>query len=172
LEVGSVAELAADQPARPKKRVVVADYDKEWPKKFERVSRVVAQALGDVVVGIEHVGSTSVWGLAAKSIIDIDVIVPSAAEVPVAIERLAAIGYVHRGDLGIAGREAFSHPRVGPDGEPMPEQHLYVCPADGAEVRRHLAFRDYLRLHPEARERYAAVKREGARLHAEDRDTY
>lgn len=159
-------------PARAKKRVVVVEYDAEWPRAFERVRRVVAAALGDVAVGIEHVGSTAVPGLAAKPIIDIDVIAASAPEVAVAIERLAAIGYVHRGDLGIVGREAFSHPRVGRDGEPMPEQHLYVCQADGDEVWRHLAFRDYLRANPEARERYAAVKRKGARLYAEDRDAY
>ena len=164
--------MGEERGERPKRRVVVVEYDEEWPAAFERVRRVVAEALGEIAVGIEHVGSTSVPGLAAKPIIDIDVIVRSAAEVQVAIERLAAIGYVHHGDLGIAGREAFRHPRVGPDGEPMPEQHLYVCQADGEEVRRHLAFRDYLRRHAEAKERYAEVKREGARLHAEDRDAY
>lgn len=166
-----VGREATGPAGRPKRRVVVVEYDDAWPGAFERVKRVVAPVLGEVAMAIEHVGSTSVPGLAAKPIIDIDVIA-RPEEVETGIDRLTSIGYVHRGNLGIEGREAFSHPRVAPDGEPMPEQHLYVCRADGEEVWRHLAFRDYLRRHPEARERYAAVKREGARAHAEDRDAY
>src|SRR5688500_13075223 len=94
----SVAEVRAKKP------VELVEYDAGWSAAFERVKRVVREALGDVAVGIEHVGSTSVHGLAAKPIIDVDVIV-RPEDVGVAIERLGAIGYVHRGDLGIAGRE-------------------------------------------------------------------
>src|SRR6266540_5229473 len=92
---------------KPKKPVVVVEYDPEWPRVFERIRAAVAPALGGVAVAIEHVGSTSVSGLAAKTIIDVDVVVPTVADVAVAIERLATLGYVHRGDLGIPGREAF-----------------------------------------------------------------
>jgi GrpB-like predicted nucleotidyltransferase (UPF0157 family) len=164
------------QPLLPgKKPVVVVDYDPAWPAAFARlrdrlagVRDRLAGVLGDLATAIEHVGSTSVPGLAAKPVVDIDVVVPAAADVPEAIRRLAVLGYRHQGDLGIPGREAFR----GPPGDTLPPHHLYVCPAAGDELRRHLAFRNYLRTHPGAAARYAMVKREGARLYPADRDAY
>jgi GrpB-like predicted nucleotidyltransferase (UPF0157 family) len=98
------------------------------------------------------VGSTAVPGLAAKPIIDMSVVVPKAEDVPEAISALARLGYVHRGDLGVPGREAF-HPPAG--GFP---HHLYVCPSTSVALANHLAVRDYLRNHaPTARE-YGALK--------------
>jgi GrpB-like predicted nucleotidyltransferase (UPF0157 family) len=146
--------------------IVVTDYDPQWPTIFEALRDRAAAVLGHLALAIEHVGSTSVPGLAAKPIIDLDVIVRSPDDVLVAIERLATIGYVHRGDLGIAGREAFSQP---PD---LPDHHLYVCPLGGRELPRHLAFRDYLRTHPEAAEAYAALKRAAATRFPNDIDAY
>ena len=155
---------------RLKKPVVVAEYDPEWPRAFERLRAAVAPSLGDVAVAIEHVGSTSVPGLAAKPIIDVDVVVRTVEDVPVAIERLATLGYVHRGDLGIPGREAFGGPKEG--FLSTVAHHLYVCAVTGAELHRHVAFRDYLRMHPDALAEYAAAKREGARRTPDDRDAY
>src|SRR5271168_241502 len=102
--------------------VIVVDYDLQWAEVFAELRSTLAAALGGLAVAIEHVGSTAVPGLPAKPIIDIDVVVPSPAKVPEAIARLATIGYVHQGDLGIAGREAFASP---PN---TPAHHLYVCP--------------------------------------------
>ena len=150
----------------------MVEHDPNWPRAFETLRTRVAAALGDLVVAIEHVGSTSVPGLAAKPIVDLDVVVRTAANVPTAIERLATIGYVHLGDLGIPGREAFNRPSDATDGSPLPAHNLYVCAADGEELRRHLVFRDYLRCHPEAVSEYAAIKRQGARLFPGDRDAY
>jgi GrpB-like predicted nucleotidyltransferase (UPF0157 family) len=150
--------------------VVVVEYDPEWQRRFERLREAVAPALGDVAVSIEHVGSTSVPGLAAKPIVDVDVVVATAADVPVATERLTTLGYGHQGDLGIPGREAFSRPTEGVLSAVA--HNLYVCAADAAELQRHLAFRDYLRAHPDAVQDYAAVKREGARRTPDDRDAY
>ena len=90
---------------------MVAGYDPSWPGTFETLKSWILGAVGSVAVAVEHVGSTAVPGLAAKPIIDIDVIVATPAQVPLAIERLATLGYVHRGNLGIAGREAFCEPR-------------------------------------------------------------
>src|SRR5258705_12320222 len=87
--------------------VEVVDYDPRWPTRFETLRARIVAALGSLADSIEHVGSTSVPGLAAKPIIDIDVLVVSAIDVPEAIERLALLGYLHRGNLGIDGREAF-----------------------------------------------------------------
>jgi GrpB-like predicted nucleotidyltransferase (UPF0157 family) len=146
--------------------IIVTEYDPGWPAAFEALRARAAGVLGELAVAIEHVGSTSVPGLAAKPIIDIDVVVRSPDEIPAAIEALATIGYSHLGDLGIAGREAFRQP-PGP-----PEHHLYVCPLGGRELPRHLAFRDYLRAHPEAADVYAALKRAAALRFSNDIDGY
>lgn len=101
---------------------------------------------------MEHVGSTSVPGLAAKPILDIDVVV-EPADVPAAVSALESLGYEHRGDLGVAGREAFHAPDDGV------RRNVYACAAGTTHVRNHLAVRDVLRGRPDLRDEYAAVKR-------------
>ena len=105
-------------------------------------------------------GSTSVEGLSAKPIIDIDVVIKDSSYLNEAIKRLAVIGYEHEGDLGVTGREAFSYN----GSQPQPSHHLYVCPEDSPELTRHIAFRDWLRAHPVQAERYSEIKKKGARL--------
>ena len=146
--------------------VIIVDYDPQWPELFEELRAPVVAALGELVVIVEHVGSTAVPGLAAKPIIDMDVVVPSVADIPEAIRRLASLGYVHRGDLGIAGREAFTAPAG------KPRHHLYACALDSEELRRHRSFRDYLLTHLDEARAYEALKRAAARRFAEDRAAY
>jgi GrpB-like predicted nucleotidyltransferase (UPF0157 family) len=146
--------------------VIIVDYDPHWPDFFEELRAPVVAALGDLVVGVEHVGSTAVPGLAAKPIIDMDVVVPSVSDIPEAIRRLAILGYVHRGDLGIAGREAFTSPSG------KPRHHLYVCALGSEELRRHRSFRDHLLTHPEDARAYTALKKAAALRFAEDRAAY
>ncbi len=100
---------------------------------------------------VEHVGSTAVPGLAAKPVLDIDVVVP-AGDVDAAVAALESAGYVHRGDLGVPDREAFHAP------DDDPRRHVYVCRAGSLSVRNHLAVRDVLRRREDLREAYAAVK--------------
>ncbi len=133
--------------------IVIADYDPDWPRQFEILRDRFSAALGELPVAIEHVGSTSVPGLAAKPIIDVAMVVPSAADVPEGIRRLATIGYTHRGDLGVAGREAFDTP---PDTYP---HHPYLHASDGRELRRQIAFRDRLRRDEKVRNEYEQLKR-------------
>jgi GrpB-like predicted nucleotidyltransferase (UPF0157 family) len=111
-------------------------------------------------------GSTAVPGLAAKPVIDIDVLLKSASDLPLVIQRLASIGYVHRGDLGVTGREAF----YAPPGSP--KHHLYVCPPESQEYRRHLALRDYLRAHSAEAAAYGNLKRSLAARFRDDRAAY
>lgn len=151
----------ADAP----KTVQVAEYDPAWPARFQQLARRAAQAIGQRVMAVEHVGSTSVPGLAAKPIIDLAVVV-QPEDVPHAIERLAAIGYVHEGDKGIPGREAFRTP----PGEE--KHHLYVCVAGSRGVRDHLLFRDHLRAHPDLAREYAELKRRLAERHRHDSENY
>ena len=144
----------------------VARYDPAWPSLFCTVERDLHEALAGVpIVSIEHVGSTSVPGLAAKPILDIDIIV-KRDDVPAAIDALGRIGYTHRGDLGVTGREAFHAPDVDP------ARHVYVCIEGTLHLRNHLAVRQVLRENTALRDRYAAVKLELANDPAMDIDAY
>ena len=105
--------------------------------------------------------------MAAKPIIDIDVVVKKEKLNDV-ISALKNIGYIHEGNLGISRREAFAYEGK----EHLQQHHLYVCPEDSLELKRHLAFRDYLRVHPEAVNEYSKVKVEAAKLYPEDIDKY
>src|SRR6188508_3746065 len=100
--------------------IVVVDYDPAWSVIFESLRAQLWAVVADVALAIEHVGSTAVPGLAAKPIIDLDVVV-APGQVGTAIDRLSAIGYEHKGDLGVAGREAMRHPSG------SRRHHLYVC---------------------------------------------
>ena len=150
------------------KHVIVVPYDPKWAQDFETLERRIRAALGELAVGIEHVGSTSVPGLPAKPIVDIDAVIGSMADLPDAVSALAGAGWRWEGDLGIPGREAFAYE----GDEKLPAHHLYVCPADSAELRRHRAFRDWLRAHPRDALEYGRIKREGAALFLQDIDGY
>ena len=150
------------------KRVEVVPYDKRWVQSFLEIKAEIKEALGDLALTVEHVGSTSVEGLSAKPVIDIDVIIENETVLEAVISALAEIGYEHEGDLGIEGREAFRY--SGKDH--LQKHHLYVCPKDSPELRRHLAFRNYLRSNPAAAEEYGRIKAEGARLFPNDIDGY
>ena len=156
--------------------IEIVDYDPAWAGTFAGISAVVAAALGPLALRIEHVGSTSVPGLGAKPIIDLDVVIGSPRSLPLVVEALRTLGYSHDGDGGIPGREAFRREGVtvpaDGSGRAWPAHHLYVCPRDSGELRRHLRFRDYLRGHPDCAARYEALKRDLARRHASDIDAY
>jgi GrpB-like predicted nucleotidyltransferase (UPF0157 family) len=168
-------ELTADQTvavilertARERSPVVVVDYQHDWPALFERLATPLRRAVAHLdAATVEHVGSTAVPGLAAKPIVDIDVVLDSAADVPAAVEALRGLGYVYQGDKGIRGREAFMWP---PE---APAHHVYVVVAGSAPHRNHVGFRDHLRTHPEDARRYAELKGELAAAHAGDVAAY
>lgn len=144
---------------------MIVDYDPEWPAVFAWLrdrAGVVLRGLGH---RIEHIGSTSVPGLAAKPVIDLVVIV-SPTDVREAITRLVSIGYEHRGTLGVEGRDAFQ----GLTGDPP--HHLYLSPTDSEEIRAQLTFRDRLRADSDLASRYAMLKRSLAVQFRNDRMGY
>ena len=145
----------------------VVDYDPTWPDRFAALRAEYAAAMADAgvpVVGIEHVGSTSVPGLAAKPVIDCDIVV-AEPDVPAASEVLIGLGFSPVGDLGIPQRWAFKEPSR------LARTNTYVIVEGSLALRNHLALRDTLRANPELRDRYAAVKRRvGAR--ADNIDDY
>lgn len=148
------------------KHITVVDYDHAWPVVFETLRARLTVALGDVAAAIEHVGSTAVPGLAAKPVIDIDVVVRSPFDVPPAIARLEAMGYQHRGSLGIEGREAFRQPGG------LPPHHLYVCVAGNLALTNHLAVRDFLRASPDRAAEYGVLKKQLAAAAPQDGEGY
>ena len=149
-------------------KIIVLPYDKAWESAFEAIKKELTDALGDLIIGVEHVGSTSVRGMSAKPIIDIDVVIKDYSVFDEVVCRLGAIGYIHEGDLGITDREAFKYSEK----THLQKHHLYVCPQYSAELHRHVTFRDFLRCNPEAAKTYSSVKERAATLFPDDVDKY
>ncbi|HAS46200.1 MAG TPA: GrpB family protein [Microscillaceae bacterium] len=159
------------------KKVIVVDYDPAWAEQFEVLHKVLSKHLGSDFLAIEHVGSTSVKGLKAKPIIDLDIVIADNDEVrDRVIEKLDQLGYVHRGDLGIKGREAFKRPTdqvpETPENKTWFVHHLYVCKEGNLGLQNHLLFRDYLRAHPEEVKIYGDLKQTLAEKFPYDIDAY
>ena len=149
-------------------KVTVLPYDSAWKSAFEAIKKEIEGAAGDLILGVEHVGSTSVEGMSAKPCIDLDVVIRDVSVLEAVIARLADIGYIHEGDLGIPGREAFKYI----DKPHLQTHHLYVCPRDSRELHRHITFREFLKSHPEAVRQYSRVKETAAQLYPDDIDRY
>jgi GrpB-like predicted nucleotidyltransferase (UPF0157 family) len=133
--------------------VELVEYDPAWPRLFEREAARIGTALGDRVVLLEHVGSTSVPGLVAKPRLDIVLAVEDSADEPVYRPPLEAVGYV----LRIREPDWFEHRLL--KGR-APDVNLHVLSAGCPEIDRMLAFRDRLRANPADRDLYARTKRE------------
>jgi GrpB-like predicted nucleotidyltransferase (UPF0157 family) len=141
------------EPPKLAGKVQVVDYDPAWPGLFQREAERIRAVLGERVVQLEHVGSTSVPGLAAKPIIDIMLIVPDSSEEPAYVPDLEAAGYV----LVIREADWYQHRCFkGPD----TNVNLHVYSPGCPEIERYLIFRDRLRGHPDERAHYQRVKRE------------
>jgi GrpB-like predicted nucleotidyltransferase (UPF0157 family) len=146
--------------------VIIVPYDPAWPERFIQIRDEIAAALGPIALGIEHIGSTSVPGLAAKPIIDIDVVIPVESALSLVIGKLSKLGYGYEGERGIEGRHAFAQPSR------LPRHHLYVCAAGNPELKRHIAFRDYLRANPDAAQAYGLLKQRLSDRFGSDRESY
>jgi GrpB-like predicted nucleotidyltransferase (UPF0157 family) len=136
--------------------IVLVDYDPAWPRLFEREAARIRSALGDRALQVEHTGSTSVPGLAAKPIIDVVLVVADSADEPAYVPPLESAGYV----LRIREPDWFEH-RLLRGTEPAANIHVFS--AGCAEIERMLLFRDHLRRNDEDRELYERTKRELAR---------
>ena len=133
--------------------ITLAEYDPHWPSLFEREAERIRTALGDKVLRLEHTGSTSVPGLAAKPIIDITLIVRDSADEPSYVPPLEAAGYA----LRIREPHWLEHRLLkGPD----TDVNLHVFSEGSVELDRMVGFRDWLRAHPEDRDLYERTKRE------------
>jgi GrpB-like predicted nucleotidyltransferase (UPF0157 family) len=156
--------------------IEIADYSPMWPIAFEGLNNLYQEKLNGLYKTIEHVGSTSVPGLAAKPVLDIDIVVEATADLTTIIQKLSALGYQHVGDRGIPGREAFKRlddmVPYGAGKTKWMEHHLYVCREDSTSLKNHLTLRNYLRANPSAMNEYAALKRKLAQAHPTDMNAY
>jgi GrpB-like predicted nucleotidyltransferase (UPF0157 family)/GNAT superfamily N-acetyltransferase len=182
-QLKAIVQDEADRGLDPARRVVmryrvpslglesgvvrVVPYDPEWPRVFAVEARCLVAALQPIPLVLEHTGSTSVRGLAAKPILDILAGFAEGAGAPIEayIARLVDCGYVHRGEQGIPGREFFRR------GEPR-AYHIHLTRIGSQFWREQLAFRDYLRTHPAIRDEYARLKNELAAKFPRDRGAY
>lgn len=132
--------------------IVVEAFNPEWANQFQSLKALIWPVVRDWSLSLEHVGSTAVSGLAAKPILDMDVVVGDLKSLQKVIQSLETVGYVHRGNLGIEGREAFRSP----PGSIL--HNLYACTKDCVALKNHLFLRDYLGSNPIARDRYSRLK--------------
>lgn len=159
-----------------RKKIVIHDYNPAWTLEFDALKAIFIKHIVGEIIGVEHVGSTSIPGLKAKPIIDIDIVVSDKNQLKIVIGKLEKLGYRHVGDLGITGREAFKRkdsktPDTGSKRSWM-KHNLYVCIQGSIGLANHLNFRDYLRAHPEKTVEYSKLKQKLAKEFTYDIDAY
>ncbi|KAI0855506.1 GrpB domain protein [Xylaria cubensis] len=147
-------EIISTRPPKPPK---IVEYRSEWPAMYAEVERRIRQALGDRVILIQHVGSTSVPGLPAKDVIDVDLVVADPGDEESYVPDLQAAGFQF-----ILREPAWYQHRFFHFEEPY--TNLHVFGSDSAELVRHRLFRDWLREHEDDRNRYTEMKREAAEV--------
>jgi len=150
------------------KQVTVFPYDPQWPAAFERGAAEVNAALGESLLAIHHIGSTSIPGIHAKPIIDMLAVAGDLSEVDQRAQRMQEIGYVAMGEFGIPGRRYFRRDNAA--GVRTEQVHAFA--ANSPHIRRHLAFRDFLRSHADLAQEYSELKQHLARAHPFDLEAY
>jgi GrpB-like predicted nucleotidyltransferase (UPF0157 family) len=151
-------------------------HDPSWASEFGRLRSVYIATLGNLACAIEHVGSTAIQQIAAKPILDIDIVIAGESDLPAVTKKLEKLGYWHNGNQGIPGREAFKRrdEKVPYTEEPITwmNHHLYVCVRGSRELVRHILFRDYLKNEPKARAAYESIKKDIEARSNGDRKVY
>jgi GrpB-like predicted nucleotidyltransferase (UPF0157 family) len=135
-------------------RVEVVPHNPEWKGEFERESQLIARAMGDIIVTIHHIGSTAIPGVYAKPIIDFLVEVQDITRVDERNAVMQALGYEAMGEFGLSGRRYFRKDNQ----QGIRTHHVHTYVADSPEIKRHLAFRDYMIAHPEDAQKYSELK--------------
>ncbi len=149
---------------------LVEKYNPEWTKWFEEIKAFLGEKISQTCIRIEHVGSTSVPGMTAKPIIDLILVIESQ-DFGELKELLAERGYYHEGDQGIKDREVFKLKDTSIISL-IPRHHLYVCPEHSAELKKEIAFREFLRRSKEYAERLSELKWSLAEAFNNDREAY
>lgn len=161
-DVVAPMEMLASRPAR--RGLHIVEYNPSWAKDFFDLRSRIRDALGPAALDIHHVGSTSVPGLSARSVIDVDLVVADPADEASYVPALEAAGFT----LYFRQPAYYGHRFLGCQ---APDTNIHVYGPDCPDVARHLIFREWLNEHPEDRDKYAAVKREVAVVAEEKGET-
>ena len=150
------------------RKVEVVPHNPEWQRAFELEAQYVSSSLSDNVIEVYHIGSTSIPGIYAKPILDLMVAVRSIIQVDLHNSAMAAQGYEAMGEYGIPGRRYFRKDNAAG----IRTHHVHVFEAGSDHIQRHLAFRDYMRAHPDEAQAYSDLKRQLAKAHPTDIEAY
>jgi GrpB-like predicted nucleotidyltransferase (UPF0157 family) len=150
------------------RKVEVVPHNSKWRDIFDVESKSIADALGENVVNVHHIGSTAIQGIYAKPIIDLLVEVKDIVKVDGQSSSMESLGYEAMGELGIPGRRYFRKDNQ----EGVRTHHIHTFKVSSEQVKRHLAFRDYMIAHPEDAQRYSELKRRLAREYPTNIDGY
>ena len=149
------------------RKVKIVRYDPDWPRLFVVEAETLRSVMGNLVSEIHHVGSTSIPGAAAKPIIDMIPVVTDISLVDSLNDRMAAIGYVAKGEYGISGRRFFIKETNGER-----SHHLHIFQQGNPEIARHVAFRDYMIAHSDELVEYCRLKSDLAARFHQDIESY
>ena len=154
--------------------MLIQEYKKSWIDDFNNIKKVISEALAGLKISTEHIGSTSIPELVAKPIIDVDVVFYETSEFDELKVRLDKIGYYHNGNQGVIDREVFRRYTTSNKHDVLDfiAHHLYVCPANSEELRRHILFRNYLVANEDAKIQYQDLKYRIAAEAGQDRKRY
>jgi len=150
------------------RKVAVVPPDLLWQGMFEAESQQLSRSFGDNAIAIHHIGSTSIVTIYAKPIIDILVEVTDLEKVDERNHSIASLGYLAMGEFGIAERRFFRKDNLAG----IRTHHVHTFETGSPQVDRHLAFRDYMRSHPEAAQKYSQLKRQLAQKYPNDIEKY
>lgn len=153
------------------KKIVIEDYNENWKTEFEKAQKFYEELLVGLEIEIVHVGSTSIEGLAAKPILDIDIIVNDEETSEKVISKLESVAYTHIGDAGISGREVLKY-NENNEHITWIDHHLYVCLRSSENVENHLLLKRHLENNREAIEEYNQLKKKLAKKYPYDIDSY
>ena len=148
--------------------VKVVDHDPDWAARAAEACQAARNACSELLVDVQHVGSTAVSGLPAKPILDIAAAVVTFDAMPELVRRLVGIGYRYRGDHGDAGGHLF----VADSAAGIRTIHMHVVEQSSSQWRDYLRFRDLLRRRSAIRKQYAELKRDLASIYKDDRESY
>lgn len=153
------------------RKIEVVPYNPIWNEEFNKSKQFYEELLSDLEIKVEHVGSTSIIGLSAKPILDIDIIVEDEKTRLSVIQKLESVGYSHLGTMGVEGRDAFSYEEDNPKITWM-DHHLYVCMANSINLKNHLLLKKHLENNKEAVRKYSELKKKLAEKFPNNIDAY
>ncbi len=150
--------------------VIIVDYNPQWPQMYAQEKARIQDAIGEYLIDLQHVGSTSIPGLSAKPIIDIMAVIRDISLVEQCVKPLETLDYLYRGEGGIPGRHFFHKPiDISHTGRTY---HMHMVEKGHDQWAMYQLFREYMLLHPESVREYDRLKRELAVKHGSERTVY